>query len=102
MGECAIIYYQSALRIKPESVSAHFGMIVALKRHTRDAAGIVRCMKRRISMDPDNFVWLTSLAILRYFEDEDGKALKLLSKAFLVKKNYIPALVTLGLILGQK
>jgi len=85
LGECAFLYYQSAVRIRPESVSANYGLIVALKRHTRDISSIVKCMKRRISMDPDNFQWVTSLAILRYFEDDDVMALKLLTKAFAVK-----------------
>ena len=47
-------------------------------------------------MDPDNFIDLTQLAILYFFEYEDAIALELLRCALTINNSYLPALVTLA------
>jgi hypothetical protein len=45
-------------------------------------------------MDPDNFIDLTQLAILYFFEYEDDLCLELLRSALVINNSYLPALVT--------
>ena len=51
-------------------------------------------LRSELTMDPDNFIDLTQLAILYFFEYEDDLCLEWLRSALVINNSYLPALVT--------
>ena len=64
-GQCAAKYYQNAIRIKPDSTAAHFGLILAVLRHPNGSEACAQHLKEILRHDPDNLSALTKLALLR-------------------------------------
>ena len=90
-----------AIKRSQNSVASYFGLVLAVKRHASDVQQIVDHLKEKVKQDPDNFVELTQLALLRFFSFQDLKALRLLNAALSADCTFIPALVGMGEILRR-
>ena len=58
-GQRAAKYYQNAIRIKPDSTAAHFGLILAVLRHPNSSEACTQHLKEILRHDPDNLTALT-------------------------------------------
>ena len=73
-----------------------FGLILAVLRHPSSSEACTHHLKEVLRHDPDNLTALTQLALLRFFEYEDVKCIRLLRKAFQISDSFAPALVAMG------
>ena len=96
LSEGSAKYYQNAIRIKPDSAAAHFGLIVAASNTQSGSGAYSHHLKEVLRHDPDNLCALTQLAIIRLFEYEDVKCVRLLQKALQISNTFAPALVAMG------
>jgi len=94
--QCASKCYQNAIRVKHDSAAAHFGLILAVLRNPNGSEACAHHLKEVLRHDPDNLTTLTQLALLRFFEYEDVKCIRLLRKAFQISNSFVPALVVMG------
>ena len=58
-GRKASPFYQNALRLKPGSVAATYGLVLAIERHASDPKDAIDYLELSAKTDPDNFVLLT-------------------------------------------
>ena len=94
--QCAAKCYQNAIRVKSDSAAANFGLILAVLRHPSGSEACSRHLKEVLQHDPDNLTALTQLALLRFFQYEDVKCVRLLRKALQISNSFVPALVAMG------
>lgn len=57
--EPAVSFYQNAIRIHPQSVSAHFGMMLAIKSNLKEKDSVVQFFKETLVVKPNNVEVLT-------------------------------------------
>ena len=76
-GKRASICYQNAIRINPQSATAHFGLMLAVFRYANDTQTAITYLESELRIDPDSFTYLTQLAILQFWHYEDKKAINL-------------------------
>jgi tetratricopeptide (TPR) repeat protein len=88
-------YYQNAKMLHPQSISAHFGLILSIKTSTGDCEAAIKIFKNILRTDPSNYQVLTQLATIRFFLQQDEKCVTLLYKALAIKNDYLPALATM-------
>ena len=70
--------------------------MLAVLRHPNGNDTFTHCLEEVLRHDPDNFNALTQLALLRFFDYEDLKCIRLLRKALEVRNSFVPALVAMG------
>jgi len=58
-GQCAAKYYENAIRIKPDSTAAYFGLILTVLRNPNGSEACVQHLKEILRHDPDNLPALT-------------------------------------------
>ena len=58
-GKKASPYYQNALRLRPGSAAATFGLVLAIERHAKDPQVALDYLEFSVETDPDNFAILT-------------------------------------------
>lgn len=54
-GERARRYFQNAIRLRPESAAAHFGLMLSVKRQPSKVQRVIHNLKKILKEDPDNF-----------------------------------------------
>ena len=98
-GKMATLLFQNAVRAKPESATAIFGLMTAIFQYGFDIQLSILKLQKHLHNDPDNFTFLVQEALLRFWRHEDIKAINLLTRALELKADYIPALTAMGELL---
>ena len=98
-GQRAAKYYHQALRLKPNSIAATNGLMLSVFLYANDTEVCIHHLEDLLRHDPDNFIVLTQLAILRFLQYEDVTVVALLRKALAINNSYEPALHTMGELL---
>ena len=92
--QCAAKCYLNVIRVKHDSAAANFGLILAVLQHPSGREACTHHLREVLRHDPYNLTVLTQLALLRFFEYEDVKCVRLLRKALQISNAFVPALVT--------
>ena len=89
LSHLASVYYN---QIDPSHVSANFGLVLSQNQSSQQ-------MRQILQFDPDNYIVMTQLAILRFLDHEDIKCMKLLIYALKINNSHLPAIINMAELL---
>jgi len=80
-------------------VSAYFGLCICIVHSEIGSSSAIRLLRTQIRTEPNNIEKLMILAILRFFSNDDKRALGLVNRCLEIHNSHLPALFLLGEIL---
>ena len=89
-------YYNHALKLDVNSISANYGLGMVLYKHGNNKEDSVAHFERIITNDPAHYKALTQLGVIYLEQNDIEKAADIIKRSIKVNKNYPLSLVTFG------